>query len=440
MEQAKNKPPERPAPPPEVARRDDVRAATSPVRCPFCHDAVAVDATGWVACTGCLARHHAACWREGGRCGACGRTEAMTPPRQTRWFKAAAVLFAILSLVLLTVFAGVHAASKPTFEERSFMAAIAADEAEARVQTHMAQGAWQDALDALASLRGALDPTTATLLEARCRRELEAERLYHEAVELIAVRSDLDRAEALLRQIEPSTRLADDARAYVVWIALDRQVRALQRGQPRGLLVLERIARENRQDGRSQLRQSANRWREVLALDALARERLAAGDGTGARQALERVADLPGHAFSARAHALTALLADIDGTPDPGVRLQAGLAALAAGDDGAALAWLGAARANAPALSPEVHAAVEAAAPEVARRVERSISGDVDADAEAARRLLVTWAPLHPSTRMVEALLPDDLRRGPLPHRTGRDEWGDDWADDWDDGWGDPPR
>jgi hypothetical protein len=59
---------------PEPALRDDVRAAVN--RCPFCHDEATREAS--VACQGCLARHHQACWEEGGaRCAACGNTEAL---------------------------------------------------------------------------------------------------------------------------------------------------------------------------------------------------------------------------------------------------------------------------------------------------------------------------------------------------------------------------
>src|SRR5262249_40031029 len=46
-------------------------------RCPFCHEAVAVDATDWVACKQCLARHHAACWGESKRCASCEHTTAI---------------------------------------------------------------------------------------------------------------------------------------------------------------------------------------------------------------------------------------------------------------------------------------------------------------------------------------------------------------------------
>jgi len=45
-----------------------VHAASSPVRCPYCHDTVDRDKDAWVACQGCLARHHAGCWQEGGAC------------------------------------------------------------------------------------------------------------------------------------------------------------------------------------------------------------------------------------------------------------------------------------------------------------------------------------------------------------------------------------
>ncbi|MCO5170195.1 MAG: hypothetical protein M9894_27995 [Planctomycetes bacterium] len=52
----------------------------APTRCPFCHDAVDRAAGGWVACEGCLARHHAGCWAEHGACGACGEAAFVGPP------------------------------------------------------------------------------------------------------------------------------------------------------------------------------------------------------------------------------------------------------------------------------------------------------------------------------------------------------------------------
>lgn len=60
------------------------RAKASPVRCPFCHADVRVDVDPWVACQGCLARHHAACWGERGRCSACGSTTALRPDLPAR--------------------------------------------------------------------------------------------------------------------------------------------------------------------------------------------------------------------------------------------------------------------------------------------------------------------------------------------------------------------
>ncbi len=48
------------------------------MRCPFCHEGVRVADSDWVACAGCLARHHDACWGEGGRCGACGGGERLS--------------------------------------------------------------------------------------------------------------------------------------------------------------------------------------------------------------------------------------------------------------------------------------------------------------------------------------------------------------------------
>jgi hypothetical protein len=46
-------------------------------RCPFCHEGA--EAEGSVACQGCLARHHEACWSESGRCASCGSERALAP-------------------------------------------------------------------------------------------------------------------------------------------------------------------------------------------------------------------------------------------------------------------------------------------------------------------------------------------------------------------------
>ena len=65
---------------PAVAEEPEVQVAGIN-RCPFCHADVVVDREEWLACRGCLARHHAACWREGGRCSCCGNPGALAPGR-----------------------------------------------------------------------------------------------------------------------------------------------------------------------------------------------------------------------------------------------------------------------------------------------------------------------------------------------------------------------
>lgn len=52
--------------------RDDVKVGGSPVRCPYCHEGVQPGDPKLVACGGCLARHHDACWDERGACSTCG--------------------------------------------------------------------------------------------------------------------------------------------------------------------------------------------------------------------------------------------------------------------------------------------------------------------------------------------------------------------------------
>ena len=59
--------------------RERVHVAGSRVRCPYCHDDVQSEEHSWVACAGCLARHHTDCWEESSNCSACGTTERLTP-------------------------------------------------------------------------------------------------------------------------------------------------------------------------------------------------------------------------------------------------------------------------------------------------------------------------------------------------------------------------
>lgn len=112
----------KPAPGPAQApvERDDVRLLRSPHRCPFCHDQVDAAAQDQVACRGCLARHHGECWREGGRCGACGAKEALSgagsPRGQSPLAGIALVLGAAASILLLVgggVFLALRAAPPP---------------------------------------------------------------------------------------------------------------------------------------------------------------------------------------------------------------------------------------------------------------------------------------------------------------------------------------
>jgi hypothetical protein len=60
-----------------VIEREDVRVASSLVRCPFCHADITPDADDWIACRGCMARSHTACWKEAGRCGTCGGVQSL---------------------------------------------------------------------------------------------------------------------------------------------------------------------------------------------------------------------------------------------------------------------------------------------------------------------------------------------------------------------------
>lgn len=59
--------------------QDRVRLERSPTRCPYCHEDVLAEAAEWVACAGCLGRHHAGCWADGGKCAACGHAEPLRP-------------------------------------------------------------------------------------------------------------------------------------------------------------------------------------------------------------------------------------------------------------------------------------------------------------------------------------------------------------------------
>ncbi len=48
------------------------------VRCPFCNELLEFERASWVACGGCLVRHHASCWTESGACATCGDPRALS--------------------------------------------------------------------------------------------------------------------------------------------------------------------------------------------------------------------------------------------------------------------------------------------------------------------------------------------------------------------------
>lgn len=79
------RPPEpRPDPARDDPARDEVRVAGGALRCPYCHADVRREEQAWVACAGCMARHHVECWDESSRCGSCGAAERLTPDRGAR--------------------------------------------------------------------------------------------------------------------------------------------------------------------------------------------------------------------------------------------------------------------------------------------------------------------------------------------------------------------
>lgn len=46
-------------------------------RCPYCREDVRAERADWVACEGCLARHHTSCWSEHGSCASCHSRAAL---------------------------------------------------------------------------------------------------------------------------------------------------------------------------------------------------------------------------------------------------------------------------------------------------------------------------------------------------------------------------
>lgn len=65
----------------KAPRQVEVVRGQAGARCPYCHADVAKEDA--VACTDCMARHHAACWDEHGQCAACGSVERFATVERT---------------------------------------------------------------------------------------------------------------------------------------------------------------------------------------------------------------------------------------------------------------------------------------------------------------------------------------------------------------------
>ncbi len=117
-----------PRPAPAVLERDDVRAANSPNRCPFCHEDVAPE-DEWVACKSCLARHHRDCWTESKACASCGEAAFVAREEPARRSRSFGQLAAALGLLLVALGVG---AALVVRAQRLAAEARARAEAEAR--------------------------------------------------------------------------------------------------------------------------------------------------------------------------------------------------------------------------------------------------------------------------------------------------------------------
>ena len=101
-------------------------------RCPYCHDEIRSERADWVACEGCLARHHRSCWSEHGSCATChargalGRLEP-TARADALWARR---IFAVTLLALLALFGARFYAEKASSQnEPSHRAAGQIDDA-----------------------------------------------------------------------------------------------------------------------------------------------------------------------------------------------------------------------------------------------------------------------------------------------------------------------
>jgi hypothetical protein len=91
--------------------KESLKLATSASRCPYCHaDVTERGPRDWVACEGCLARHHASCWKEHRHCASCHGTRALVPRMQptlaTRVIATSAIVVGVGCLMFVSWFVG----------------------------------------------------------------------------------------------------------------------------------------------------------------------------------------------------------------------------------------------------------------------------------------------------------------------------------------------
>lgn len=194
----------RPAPPVDAPPRDDVHVAGSPVRCPFCHEHVAVDALDWVACVGCLARHHHVCWHEGARCAACGGRELLVGRRRLPW-----AAFALASLILVAAVAAAVSAIVGVRERAERAEALLAAQAEREARARHLAGVASDA----AELHARVTERVATAAERARRVEYEAAQQ--------AERRELERSLGPQVHTSPRFTVLEDGHGHWIAVASD---------------------------------------------------------------------------------------------------------------------------------------------------------------------------------------------------------------------------
>jgi hypothetical protein len=93
------------------------KLTSSRSRCPYCHEEVRAERADWVACEGCLARHHTSCWHERGSCASCHARGALRRGRSLRARGLVAVALLAVAAVTGGFIAGRRAAPRPAEAE-----------------------------------------------------------------------------------------------------------------------------------------------------------------------------------------------------------------------------------------------------------------------------------------------------------------------------------